>query len=202
MQRDSSYSSGGKTEDSLGRACVGPPRDDATAHRTWDHGRRSSSSSSSSSSPHLTPPHPTPTPPHPTPPHPTPTHPTAPHPTPPHLTPLGRGVGGMPLAQNAQNWAPPTHPPSLPSGDGRGTTLGPSPSNTSSHGGGGWTSAVPAPPNADVGLPPPPTGGRGWHKAPRLGLFAFGGAYWPLATARSDPLWVRTCFGCVNGAPG
>ena len=47
MRRDSSYSSGGKTEDSLGRACVGPPRDDATAHRTWDHGRRSSSSSSS-----------------------------------------------------------------------------------------------------------------------------------------------------------
>ena len=46
MQRDSSYSSGGETEDSLGRACVGPPRDDATAHRTWDHGRRSSSSSS------------------------------------------------------------------------------------------------------------------------------------------------------------
>ena len=44
MRRDSSYSSGGKTEDSLGRACVGPPRDDATAHRTWDHGRRSSSS--------------------------------------------------------------------------------------------------------------------------------------------------------------
>ena len=48
MRRDSSYSSGGKTEDSLGRACVGPPRDDATAHRTWDHGRRSCSSSSSS----------------------------------------------------------------------------------------------------------------------------------------------------------
>ena len=47
MRRDSSYSSGGKTEDSLGSACVGPPRDDATAHRTWDHGRRSSSSSSS-----------------------------------------------------------------------------------------------------------------------------------------------------------
>ena len=34
------------------------------------------------------------------------------------------------------------------------------------------------------------------------GLVAFGGAYWPLATAHSDPLWVRTCFGCVNGAPG
>ena len=47
MRRDSSCSSGGKTEDSLGRACVGPPRDDAKAHRTWDRGRRSSSSSSS-----------------------------------------------------------------------------------------------------------------------------------------------------------
>ena len=35
-----------------------------------------------------------------------------------------------------------------------------------------------------------------------VGLFAFGDAYWPLATAHSDPLWVRTCFGCVNGAPG
>ena len=33
-------------------------------------------------------------------------------------------------------------------------------------------------------------------------LFAFGGAYWPLATAHPDPLWARTCFGCVNGAPG
>ena len=51
VRRDSSYSSGGKTEDSLGCACVGPPGDDATAHRTWDHGRRSSSSSSSSSTP-------------------------------------------------------------------------------------------------------------------------------------------------------
>ena len=75
VRRDSSYSSGGKTEDSLGRACVGPPRDDATAHRTWDHGRRSSSSSSS-------PTHPSPTPhPHPTHPSPTPTHPSpTPHP--------------------------------------------------------------------------------------------------------------------------
>ena len=35
-----------------------------------------------------------------------------------------------------------------------------------------------------------------------FGLFAFGGAYWPLATAHPDPLWIRTCFGCVNGAPG
>ena len=33
-------------------------------------------------------------------------------------------------------------------------------------------------------------------------LFAFGGAYWPLATAHSNPLWVQTCFGCVNRAPG
>ena len=47
MRRDSSYSSGGKTEDSLGCACVGPPGDDAKAHRTFDRGRRSSSSSSS-----------------------------------------------------------------------------------------------------------------------------------------------------------
>ena len=35
-----------------------------------------------------------------------------------------------------------------------------------------------------------------------VGLLAFGGAYWPLTTAHSDPLWARTCFGCVNGAPG
>ena len=41
-------------------------------------------------------------------------------------------------------------------------------------------------------------GGRGHG----VGLFAFGGAYWPLATAHPDPLWVRTCSGCVNGAPG
>ena len=36
---------------------------------------------------------------------------------------------------------------------------------------------------------------------PRM-IVAFGGAYWPLAIAHSDPLGVRTCFGCVNGAPG
>ena len=87
MRRDSSYSSGGKTEDSLGRACVGPPRDDATAHRTWDHGRRSSSSSSSSphlTSPHLTSPHLTS--PHLTSPHLTSPHLTSPHLTSPHLT--------------------------------------------------------------------------------------------------------------------
>ena len=47
-------------------------------------------------------------------------------------------------------------------------------------------------------------GGREGGSAQGLGirLFAFGSAYWPLATAHSDPLWVRTCFGCVNGAPG
>ena len=71
MRRDSSYSSGGKTEDSLGCACVGPPGDDATAHRTWDHGRRSSSSSSSSY----------PTLPYPTLPNPTLPYPTLPYPT-------------------------------------------------------------------------------------------------------------------------
>ena len=48
VQRDLSYSSRGKKEDSLGRACVGPPRDNATAHRTSGHGRRSSCSSSTS----------------------------------------------------------------------------------------------------------------------------------------------------------
>ena len=35
-----------------------------------------------------------------------------------------------------------------------------------------------------------------------VGLFASGGAYWPLALANGDPLWVGACFGCVNGAPG
>ena len=44
-------------------------------------------------------------------------------------------------------------------------------------------------------------GGGGGARGCGFGLFAFGGAYWPLATARSDPLWVRTCFGRVNGAP-
>ena len=33
-------------------------------------------------------------------------------------------------------------------------------------------------------------------------LFAFGGAYWPLATAHSDPLWARTCFGGVGWGGG
>ena len=83
MRRDSSYSSGGKTEDSLGSACVGPPRDDATAHRTWDHGRRSSSSSPP---PHHTTPHHT-TPHHTTPHHTTPHHTTPHHTTPHHTTP-------------------------------------------------------------------------------------------------------------------
>ena len=48
------------------------------------------------------------------------------------------------------------------------------------------------------------TDGAGGGLAQGLGirLFAFGGAYWPLATAHSDPLWAPTCFGCVYGAPG
>ena len=45
-------------------------------------------------------------------------------------------------------------------------------------------------------------GGGGLAQGHGFRLFAFGGAYWPLATAPSDPLWDRTCFGCVNGAAG
>ena len=45
-------------------------------------------------------------------------------------------------------------------------------------------------------------GGGGLAQGLGITLFAFGGAYWPLATAQSDPLWARTCFGCVTGAPG
>ena len=54
-----------------------------------------------------------------------------------------------------------------------------------------------------IHCPPPPLLPRdaleGGDLAQGLGirLFAFGGAYWPVATAHSDPLWVRTCFGCV-----
>ena len=56
--------------------------------------------------------------------------------------------------------------------------------------------------DAPLGHPPPPpplcrcvclTVHRGG-----VGV-AFGGAFWPLAT---DPLWVRTWFGRVDGAPG
>ena len=38
-------------------------------------------------------------------------------------------------------------------------------------------------------------GGGGLARGQGVGLFAFGGAYWPLALAHSDPLWDRTCFG-------
>ena len=115
MRRDSCYCSGGETEDSLGCGCVGPPRDDATAHRSWDHGRRSSSSTHHTTAHHTTPhrtaphgtashhtarhgtapPRPAPPPPRPAPPRPAPPrtapprpapHPTAPHPTAPHPT--------------------------------------------------------------------------------------------------------------------
>ena len=44
--------------------------------------------------------------------------------------------------------------------------------------------------------------GGGWAQGLGIRLFAFGGAYWPLTTAHSDPLWARMCFGCVSGAPG
>ena len=87
--------------------------------------------------------------------------------------------------------------------------------------GGGWHQASASaclPLAAPIGLSPPliltlcgservlvvSTEMWGGGLAPGLGicLFAFGSAYWPLATAHSDPLWVRTCFGCVNGDVG
>ena len=54
----------------------------------------------------------------------------------------------------------------------------------------------------DHHLPKPPGAGGGMAQGLGIQLCAFGGAYRPLATAHSDPLWARTCFGCVNGAPG
>ena len=45
-------------------------------------------------------------------------------------------------------------------------------------------------------------GGGGVAQGLGIRVCAFAGAYWPLATAHSDPLWARTCFDCVNGAPG
>ena len=67
-------------------------------------------------------------------------------------------------------------------------------------------------PRGHTGAAPGPEGGGGYWKGLEgggrlaqglgIGLCAFGGAHWPLTTAHSDPLWVRTCFGCVNGAPG
>ena len=54
-----------------------------------------------------------------------------------------------------------------------------------------------------LGSHPLHAGGGGWlAQGLSIRLLAFGGAYWPLDTAHSDPLWVRTCFCCVNGAPG
>ena len=44
--------------------------------------------------------------------------------------------------------------------------------------------------------------GGGLAQGLGITLFAFGGAYWPLATAHSDPLWARTSFGCVRGGVG
>ena len=60
----------------------------------------------------------------------------------------------------------------------------------------------PPPPNRGRRPPLGPWGGGGLAQGLGTRLFAFGGAYWPLATAHSDPLWARMCFGCVNGAPG
>ena len=47
-----------------------------------------------------------------------------------------------------------------------------------------------------------PGGGGGLARGHGVSLLASGGAFWPLATAHSDPLWVQTCVGRVNGAPG
>ena len=74
-------------------------------------------------------------------------------------------------------------------------------------GGGVWHKASVSdgvPLAAPIGLLPLRRGPGGGGLARGLGIcvFAFGGAYWPLATAHSDPVWAQTCFGCVNGAPG
>ena len=71
--------------------------------------------------------------------------------------------------------------------------------------GGFWRRGTPPTSCASTGLcsdqpPLPSEGGGGLAQGLGMRLFAFGGAYWPLATAHSDPLWARTCFGCVNGA--
>ena len=56
--------------------------------------------------------------------------------------------------------------------------------------------------------PPPPggiaragtlQGGVGWHKASGLGCLTFGGAYWPLTTACSDPLGPNVFWLCQRG---
>ena len=80
----------------------------------------------------------------------------------------------------------------LPKRDGRGRG-----------GTGGWPSQAGG--SRNVPSPSPSDrmrGGGGGAQGLGIYLFDFGGACWPLATAHSDPLWARTCFGCVNGAPG
>ena len=42
-------------------------------------------------------------------------------------------------------------------------------------------------------------GGGGVAQGLSIQLFAFCAAYWPLATAHSDPLWARTCLGGGGG---
>ena len=44
-------------------------------------------------------------------------------------------------------------------------------------------------------------GRGGWHKASVSDCLLLA-AYWPLATALSDPLWARTCCGCVTRGGG
>ena len=72
--------------------------------------------------------------------------------------------------------------------------------------GGGDPRSRPPPPGcshcSDKGVALAIGGGRGVAQGLHIRLFAFGSAYWPLATAHFDPLWVRTCFRRVNRAPG
>ena len=118
----------------------------------------------------------------------------------------GRGTGGVGGDSSGldTNYPPPSpltigrRPPGGV-GDGRGD-----------RGGGGWHKAClgggggsGAPEHVLVlaGWPNVPGGGGGVARGHGVGLFAFGGAYWPLAIVHSDPPWVRTCCGHANGAP-
>ena len=41
-----------------------------------------------------------------------------------------------------------------------------------------------------------------WHRASVSGCLPLAAPIGLSFFAHSDPLWARTCFGCVNGAPG
>ena len=103
--------------------------------------------------------------------------------------------------------SPPPHPLPFPSGGCATAAPGLSLLHcpvSGPHGGRRRPSPLAKGVQAAVGDPSPRAPGAGGGLAQGLGiyLFAFGGAYWPLTTAHSDPPWAQTCFGCVNGAPG